>query len=161
MYSQYVLFFSYYSQWEGGWRCVETLVIGVFMTRDDSSYCSWRNVRYLWCIETLVSSYVTSPIGGGGEISLMYSPARGRRVVGVCSVFCIISDIPILGFQTFISTFGTTSNWNRKMFSTSIYRHIVMWGNHLPPQQVESQDVPLQPQLWWRPPCPACQALEQ
>ena len=125
MYSQYVLFFSYYSQWEGGWRCVETLVMGVNMTRDDSSYCGYWNVRYLWCIETLVSSYVTSPIGGGGEISLMYSPARGRRVVGVCSVFCIISDIPILGFQTFISTFGTTSNWNRKMFSTSIYRHIV------------------------------------
>ena len=30
-------------------------------------------------------------------------------IVWVCSVFCIISDIPILGFQTFISTFGTTA----------------------------------------------------
>ena len=48
------------------------------------------------------------------EADLIYFPERGKRVVWVCSVFCIISDIPILGFQTFISTFGTTSNWKRK-----------------------------------------------
>ena len=58
-----------------------------------------------------------------GRRSDIFSRKRRPSSLSVFSFsglpLCIISDIPILGFQTFISTAGTagtTSNWNRTQF---------------------------------------------
>ena len=70
-----------------------------------------------------------------GILSIFYGSNREESLLGLSGCryfeyilrrgefaeFCIISNIPILGFQTFISTFGTTSlpsNW-----STSSHIH--------------------------------------